>query len=73
MELEEETDLVVDPADLVLVETSTNEVVEDQWVVTTLFAVSNTRISGTVEAGSNAGSDSASILCHAPAVRRSNA
>jgi len=55
VELEEETSLVVDPDDLVLVETSTYVVDEAFHCVGIRFAVERAATSGTIEAGSDAG------------------
>jgi ADP-ribose pyrophosphatase YjhB (NUDIX family) len=53
-ELEEETGLAVDPADLTYFYDSAGEPVEDQYMVNIDYAVRRSATTGTVEAGSDA-------------------
>lgn len=53
-ELEEETGLSVDPADLTYFYDSSGEPVEDQYMVNVDYAVPRSKTTGTVEAGSDA-------------------
>ena len=55
LELEEETSLVVDSADLVLFDTATYVITETQHTVGIRFAVDYADVSGEIEAGSDAG------------------
>jgi len=55
LELEEETSLVVDPADLVLFDTATYVITETQHTVGIRFVVDYADVSGEIEAGSDAG------------------